>query len=367
MRGRDRLSAYMVPAIRYLAWVRRFHGQAELDLARSGMPDFPASKLLELSREQALPLDDPRAPAYFRAAISERYGVEPIEILPTLGASGGIWTAYAALLSRGDEVLVETPTYEPLVSVAEGLGATVRRFVRPAERGFALDPAEVLRAISPATRVVALTNPHNPSALFADDATIAELASELRPRGITLVVDEVYRELVAPRTTARKLGDNVVVQSSLTKAFGLGWARAGWLLASSDIVDKAADALVHATGMLPPSQAAIGAVALAHADRIAAESAELGSQGRELVDAFADKHARVLSFTPPPAGSIFGFFRDPRGGDLRTFIESGITSEGVIVGPGVFFGYPAGFRLGFVAPRRQIEEGLARLERILRL
>lgn len=358
----------MVPAIRYLAWMRRFHGQAELDLARSGLPDFPASELIELSAGRPPSLDDFKAPARFLAAISDRYEVAESELLPTLGASGGIWAAYAALLSPGDEILVEEPTYEPMLGVALGLGARARRFQRPAERGFALDPAEVLRALSPETRVVALTNPHNPSALFADDETIAELARELHARGVVLVIDEVYRELVAPRTTARKLGPNVVVQSSLTKAFGFGWARAGWLIAGEDIVERAGDALDHATGMLPPSQASIGALALAHADTIAEREASAVANKREHVLAFAKKHAKVLRFTPPPEGSIFGFFRDLRGEDLRATIESGIVKEKVVVGPGAFFEYPAGFRLGFVAPSPpQLQEGFARLERVLGL
>lgn len=356
----------MVPAIRYLAWVRSFHPKAALDLARSGMPDFPAAKLSELASEPPA-LDDPQAPARFRRAIAERYELPLEEVVLTLGASGGLWATYAALLSPGDEILVETPTYEPMVAVAAGLSAKIRRYARPESRGFALDPDAVLRALGPETKVVALTNPHNPSALFADDDVIAELARELEARGIALVIDEVYRELVAPRTSARRLGANVIVQSSLTKPFGFGWARAGWLLAPREIARRAEEAQVHATGMLPPSQAALGALVLLHADRIAAEGARAQRGKRELVEAFARKHARVLGFSPPPEGSIFGFFRDLRGRDLQAAIEAGIASEGVIVGPGSFFEYPAGFRVGFVAPPSLLEEGLMRLERVLGL
>lgn len=357
----------MRSAIHYLDWVRRFHGRLPFDLAGSGMPQLSATRLAELLDIPEPSPDDVEAPARFRSAIAERYEIPPDEVALTLGASGGIFATYAALLAPGDEVLVEAPTYEPLKAVAEGLGARVERFERPEERGFALDPDAVLRRIRPATRLVALTNPHNPSAMMASDDCLKALARALLERGVQLVVDEVYRELVLPRTTARTLGSNVIVQSSLTKAFGLGWARAGFLLADPKIAERAAVAVSHAVGMLPPSLSSYGAATLTHADRLHRVLATDHEGKREIVEAFAREHRDTLAFTAPPKGSIFGFFRDRRGSDLRAAIEAGAEREGVLVGPGSFFDYPSGFRVGLVAPRAELREGLERLARILDL
>lgn len=353
----------MLPTIEYLAWARRFYGQSPFDLARSGMPDVAASSLAPSS----VRADDAGAHARYVRAIAARYGVLADEVVPTLGASGGIWTAYAGLASRGDEVLVEAPAYEPLVRVAEGLGLRVRRFARDAEKRFALDPDAVLGALSNETRLVAVSNPHNPSAALTDDDTLRRLAAELERRGVLLVVDEVYRELVAPRTTARRLGRNVVVQSSLTKCFGLGWARAGWLVAPAELAARAFEPLVHATGALPPAQAAFGELGLAQADMLLARGAEGQAGKRALVEAFLRKHAATLAWSDPPEGSIFSFVVDRRGRDLRDAIERGIATEKVIVAPGSFFEWPAGFRLSFTASTRAVAEGLARLERVLGL
>ena len=71
--------------------------------------------------------------------------------------------AMAATIEPGDEVLVEHPTYELLVSVLQYLGARVRYFERRMEDGFCLDPAEVERQITPRTRLIVITNLHNPS------------------------------------------------------------------------------------------------------------------------------------------------------------------------------------------------------------
>jgi len=354
----------MVSPIRYLAWMHTFHPRAELDLGRSGAPDLPAARLLEGA---SVALDDFGAPDRFRAAIGHRYDLAAEEVLPTNGASGGIWAAYAAALAPGDEILVEAPGYEPLYAVAEGMGAQVRRFRRPAERNFALDPGEVLAAVGPRTRVVALTNPHNPSGAFAGDDLVADLARELDRRGIHLFIGEVYRELVAPRTTARRLGPNVVVASSLTKSFGLGWARAGWLAGPRPLVERARQALIHALGMMAPAQASMGTIGLSRIDAIAAELSRAQEGKRAIVEDFARKHQASLAWSDPPQDSIFGFFRDRRGRDLRPLIEAGLENERVLVVPGSFFDHEAGFRLGFVTEREKLVEGLRRLERVLSL
>jgi aspartate/methionine/tyrosine aminotransferase len=177
----------------------------------------------------------------------------------------------------------------------------------------------------------------------------------------------VYRELAAPRATARRLGRHVAVVSSLTKCFGLGWARAGWAVLPAELGEAAMDATTHATGALPPSQAAFGAAGLAHLGALEAARDRAQAGKRALLDAFVEKHARVLSWTAPPPGSVFGFLLDRRGEDLRPRIEAGVASERTIAAPGSFFGHPAGVRIALASPLPRIREGLDRLARVLDL
>ena len=94
----------------------------------------------------------------------------------------------------GDEVLIEQPTYELLVSAARYLGADVRRFPRRFADGWAIDPDAVERAMTPRTRLVVVTNLHNPTGVRTPDAVLAELAARAERRGARLLVDEVYLE-----------------------------------------------------------------------------------------------------------------------------------------------------------------------------
>src|SRR5580704_4489325 len=113
----------------------RFYGRVDFDLASSGMTPAPMGELGGLPA-----LDDPDAWSRLRERVARYNGVSTAEALPTLGATHALWTAYASLLSPGDEALVERPTYEPMHRIPEGLGARVTWFERPPAERFALDP-----------------------------------------------------------------------------------------------------------------------------------------------------------------------------------------------------------------------------------
>jgi aspartate/methionine/tyrosine aminotransferase len=353
--------------IGYLDWAIRFYGRVAWDLATSGILTLPSEELFALAPDAVPRPDDHEQIARFRALVAQRYGVPEDDVHPALGASGGIFLAYAALLEPGDDVLVEHPTYEPIPAVAAGLGARVRTFERPVTSSFALDVDAVLAAVRPETRMVALTNPHNPGGVYLDDAIVAPLARELEARGVVLVIDEVYREFTAPSTTAYRLAPNICISASLTKCFGLGWARAGWAVLPPRLADQARAVLRHTVGVPPPWQAGLGAFALTHVEHLSARTARLQDGKLAHVAAFAERHRDRLSWVSPPAHMPFSFFSSRLERDLLPKIEAGIAKEGVIVAPGTFFGCPAGMRLAITAPVDRVIEGLARLVRALGL
>jgi aspartate/methionine/tyrosine aminotransferase len=360
-----RVRGRMFAPLRYLDWAKRLYGRVTWDLATSGIATMAAKELFALAPEDVPEPDDMRQVERFRALVASRYGVSENHVCPSFGASGGIFTVYATLIEPGDDVLIENPSYEPLHAVAAGLGARVRKFDR--SLSFQLDVDAVLADVRPNTRLVAIANPHNPGGVHLPDEVIGALANGLDARGVMLVIDEVYREFTAPATTAYHAGPNVCVSASLTKRFGLPWARAGWAILPSPLVKRASDVLTHACGMSPPWQAGLGAFALTHVDALTDRARRLMAGKRALVEAFADRHATKLSWVPPSGEMPFAFFRDLRGDDLLGKIEAGIATDGVIVAPGSFFGYPAGMRLSFTAPRESVIGGLTRLERTLDL
>ncbi len=353
----------MLPPLEYLAWATERYPSLRFDLATSGLAEAPLSLLGDLPH-----LDARGADRRFAAAVAGRYGLSPDEVTPALGTSGALWLVYAGCFSRGDTILVERPAYEPVVRVAEGAGLRVERFDRRREDGWRVEPARVLGALSPATKGVVLTDLHNPSGTPLDDTLTRELAAHLAARGVLLVVDEVYRELYAPGTTARSLGPNVVVTSSLTKAFGLGALRAGFVLSEPELAPRLRGAALHAVGVLPTATFALATAAMAALPAFEARRAELQADKRELIDAWLAARGDVLSWVPPHEGSLFGFVRDARGGDLRGMLERGLARDGVLSAPGSFFdGYDDSFRLAWSGARETLVESLALLGRALEL
>ncbi len=360
----------MLPRVNYLSWAIETFPRAKWDLATSGLPTISSADL-------GLPasLSDLSSLRSFASKVAARYGVPLEEVVPALGTSGAVWTAAAALLPRASElaaprisssfgsdgaassglpaashsfeVVIEEPTYEPLLRVIEGFGAVVKRVARPASEGYRLDPARVAAALSDRTRLVVIASPHNPTGLVTPDEDIAAIARACEARGAYLLVDEVYRELASPGTTARRLGANVIAVSSLTKCFGVGWARAGWALMPASLQGAAHVAEMHATGALPTTCGAIGAHAFDRLADLEARAAALSDGKRAIVDAFLARHPQ-LTWTPPPPRALFGFVRAPAI-DIAAGLARALSEHGLVAVPGAYFEAPEGFRLSWAS------------------
>jgi len=328
-----------------------------LDLARSGIPWAPAETLGPLR------LSDPHAPERFAEALASRYGLPADEVLPTLGTSQALWLVCAALLEPGDRVLVEAPFYEPLRWAPEAAGARVDLFLRPAP-DHALDVEALGACLDASVRMVLVSNRHNPSGAMTRPDRLGELARLCEAQGATLLVDEVYGDFSpGPPASARSAGANVVAISSMTKRWGLGWARVGWIAASPEVLRGAVTHIRYETGQNGTAHAAIGLAALERIEELTQRADAIAGEGEAQVHAWVKGHPR-LSWTPP-GGGIFGLVRVEGAGDLRPRIERLCDEEGVVVAPGSFFGVPDAFRIGWTEPEEKLAEGLARLGQIL--
>jgi aspartate/methionine/tyrosine aminotransferase len=355
----------MFAPTRYLAWARRFYGDGPFDLASSGIPGVSRDELGDPG-----PADDAHGWDRARVAAARFNDVPANEAILALGTTHAIWLAYATLLSPGDEVLVEAPTYEPLVRIAEGVGARVKTFERPASRAYALDPRLVADALTDRTRVVTISNLHNPTGARASDEVLRETARVVGRRGAILLVDEVYAPFDALvgadgvfQSSARKLADNIVAVSSLTKCFGLGNDRIGWVVASPEVIARANDTITASAGMLPLSHANLAAHAFARVPALADRTRRLLGEKRGRVAAWARSKPR-LSWSAPDAG-LFGFATLDAPDDLTPVIERGVASHGVLVAAGSFFGVPNGFRLAWSLPEEKLAEALDRLAAVV--
>jgi hypothetical protein len=360
----------MFAPTRYLDWARRFYGKTRFDLATSGIP---VVSLPDLGLPTASELDDPTGCERARRAIGAYNGVPESEAIATLGTTHALWLAYTSLAGPGDDILVEDPAYEPLLRVAEGIGARVVRFARDRGDRFALDAERVAAAMTPRTRAVCVTNLHNPSGVRASDAALRAVAEVAAKRGAYLLVDEVYAPFDSFvddggvfHGSARRLAANVVAVSSLTKCYGLGPRRIGWMLGPREVIARAEDAMTACYGALPREHGNLTAHTFGRIGVLAERAKKILAGKRLRVGAWvASMSAEGITWSDPAEG-LFAFVTLPGRGDITPMIEATARDREVLVAAGSFFGVPNGFRLAWSAPDDQLDEGLARLTDLLR-
>lgn len=349
-------------ASEYMHWAKT-RSQARFNLATSGLENLKLQELqvsldeIEISGEAGYGYPP------LLTALAGRHGVDKSSVVTTAGTSFANHLAMAALINPGDEILLESPAYEPLLALAHYLGAQVKRFQRRFEDGFRISPAEIERQITPRTRLIVVSNFHNPSGVQTDKQILKAVGELARSSNARVLVDEVYLEMLFADTpqTAFHLGKQFVVTSSLTKAFGLSGLRCGWIIAEPELAkrmwllnDLFAATPVHAGERL-------SVVALKQLPAIARRSQTRLDQHRRLLNEFLDTRDELEAVRPPFGSIMFPRVNpsvDPTSERLCRLLREKYETSVV---PGSFFEMPAHFRIGMGGDSETFAAGLDRL------
>jgi aspartate/methionine/tyrosine aminotransferase len=287
------------------------------------------------------------------------------------GGSEANFLVMAALLARGDRVLIERPCYEPLYRAAELLGAEIDWLERRFEDAYRVDPERVAAALTPRTRLIVLTSLHNPSGVFLDEETLVEVG-EAAAVGAYVLVDEVYQEFLAGVRPAFQGCDRFISTNSLTKVYGLSGLRCGWVLAPRQVARQVrlVSDYVNPEGVLLGEMAA--AAAFERIELLDERSRALMRANRRLLDQFLALAPDYVECVPPDAGSIcFPRLRQGSGEQLAELLREKYDTSVV---DGRFFAAPAGSAAGDCARHVRISisnetevvrEGLSRVRQAL--
>ena len=340
----------------------KFGAEARFNLATSGIERADLADL-GLTWDD-LALHGPNAGGYapLKERIAARFAIDPACVVtPGGGCSFANHLALAALLEPGDEVLIETPTYGLLTDVLGYLQANIRTFERRGDRAWLLDPDGVAEAIGPQTRLVVVTNLHNPTSAGADDAATQAIAAAAAKIGAMVLIDEVYRELTfsdgVARTAFRTAG-NVVVTSSLTKAYGLSGLRCGWILAPPALARRMWR-LNDLFGVHAPH--IVERMAVVAFDRLA----HFRDRAEAILEANRAAYREILGGHPKLEQTVFRegatAFPRLRETDGDAFFERLTARYETSLVPGRFFGAPGHVRIGLGADPAMTRAGLERV------
>ena len=349
----------------YMTWAKR-HVGARYNLATSGILRCEASDLP--LRLEEIPLSGPDGEGYapLKEAIGAKYGVGAEQVVLCEGTSFANFLACSTVLEPGDEVLIEQPTYEPLLAMIRYLGVTVKRFPRTLEGRYQIDPDGLGRLISSRTRLIVITSPHNPSGVVADPASLSRIAEIAERAGAWVLLDEVYRDVLLEEAppSAVHLGPRVIATSSLTKSYGLGGLRCGWVLCEETLAERMRrlNDLMGVEGPAPSQAMAFAAFRALPA--LEARVRALIEPNARLAHAFLREHADLLECVVPPRSSfVFPRLRHSESSDL---LHDRLRERETSIVPGRFFENPRHFRLGFAVATPDVAEGLRRLSETLR-
>jgi aspartate/methionine/tyrosine aminotransferase len=343
----------------YLAWAK-LRSNAPFNLASSGVLDYPLSALPVRIEDLELGGTGPYGYKPLMERLAAKAGVPENCVVYTFGTSMANFIALTALIHRGDEVLVEKPAYDPLLTVLKHIGVNIRRFERRADKGFRLGLGELERNLTPKTRLVILCNLHNPSSALTDESTMRQVGEMAAKMGARVLVDEVYLETLfdEPWRSAFHLGSNFVVTSSLTKAYGLSGIRCGWILAQPELIQRMWQIVDFTYGSPVHPAELLGVIALDNLDLVRDRARNLLNTNRALVNRLLSAHP-TLDCEPSHFGTTV--FPRLRAGHADKFVTMLREQFETSVVPGEFFEQPQHFRIGFCGETEMVRDGLERL------
>ena len=331
----------------------------------------PAVQLLEAHFEAELleqirhfvPSESNWGDDQLKKLVGQYEGVETEHIIVTAGATQGFDLLCRATLRHGDNVIVERPGYQVLTKIVEDYGAVAK----PVGRGSGtdmLDLGEIRAACTKRTRLIALTNLHNPTGSQLTDGFVGEVAKLAGSVGAILLVDEVYRDFLPDGERARQPHEpqhGVVRINSLSKTFGVDHLACGWLIAPGHI-----RSLLHehyARSLISVSKFALrGAlVVFNHLPEYLAHQRAVMGRNTPVFDSFmADARSADLICGVRPNWGPIAFIRVTGVTDDRVWPWLAATRDLLLV-PGGVYGAPGCTRIGFGGDTKKLAEGLDRL------
>jgi aspartate aminotransferase len=355
------------------------------DFSRQGPPPSAAIRAATdaMGRATSAFYTDPRGDPQLRRTIAQKLALENAidadpehGIVVTVGAKEAILAVLLALVGEGDEVILEDPGYlgfEPLVRLVGARPVPVRLLP---ETGFRPDFPALARAVGPRTRVLLLSNPHNPTGRVLRRVELEAIARFASDAKLVVVMDEAYEHFVfdgqpfVSLASLRGAAARTVTIQTISKVYNMAGWRIGWLVASGDLARRALQVHTHAV-TCPATMAQAGAEAairscLGEGDLPFVEIAAIYAERRNaLVEGLRTiPNVRCT----PPEGGYFAFPEFPSYGmNSAELSEYLLESARVAATPGSAFGESGEGYLRFVfkTDGEAIRRGIARIAEAL--
>lgn len=206
----------------------------DCNLTESSVSDMSLGDLgLELTNLTLAYTDHVGKPELRKLIASESNELQPDDVVVTVGAAAALFIVATSLLDKDDHLVVARPNYATNIETPRAIGCATSFLDLTFENGYQLDLDRLRTLITPRTKLISLTTPHNPTGAVMSEAEIRAVADMAEKHGCWFLLDETYRELrfgPAPPLAAA-ISRRAISVSSLSKSFGLPGIRIGWVIA----------------------------------------------------------------------------------------------------------------------------------------
>ncbi|MBV1850521.1 capreomycidine synthase [Catellatospora tritici] len=356
-------------------WMREFYFATTIDLGSSGVECWSVGelrRLLGITHEDLdrLTFDDSEtygSPGLRRALAGRFTGGDVDRVFATHGSTEAIFLAMSTLLDPGDEVVVVSPGYHSLSSIALSIGCRVVPWRLREDDGFTPDLDELRELVTTRTRMVSVNFPNNPTGASLTQPQFEQLLDIVAESGAYLVWDGAFTELTydtrpLPEPSLRY--ERCLSIGTMSKAYGMPGTRVGWCLGAPDLLARFLPQRDALTICLSPLTQFFAERAIDHADLLVTMRREQARTNLGVLATWMAEHEELVSWTPPTGGctAFPRFERSPDADELCTRLGR---ESSVLLVPGSCFGHPRHARLGFGGPADAFRTGLDRLSRTL--
>lgn len=301
---------------------------------------------------------------------TEAGGLHQDQVLLTNGAAGALFIINTSLLTQQDHLIVMRPNYATNIEVPVTIGCSISYIDLQLEENWRVNIQAIEAAITPATRLISITTPHNPTGMVMTADELQALIAIAEKRNIYLLADETYRDTCfkTPYPVIASLSKKVISVSSLSKAYGLPGLRMGWIITQDDALMEqflAAKEMMYISNAVLDEEVALQFYR--QKEKFAPTINQKALENFNALTAWLQQEAS-LEYVLPQGGVVcFPRFKHPETMNIPGFYQTLLQQYKTMVGPGHWFAMPDSYmRIGFGWPgKKAFEQGLLCISKVI--
>jgi len=352
-------------------WMNEYELSCAYNLAETCVHSITVAELLEICGQPEGSLDEllvlklsygaiPGSDR-LRSAIASLYtNQKPENALVTHGTIGANSLVHQSLVSRGDRVIAVVPTYQQHYSIPESIGAEVKHLRLKPENHFLPDLSELKELATEDTKLIAITNPNNPTGSLMSGEFLQEVAAIARGVDAWLLCDEVYRgtDQTGAGTTESiaDIYEKGISTAGMSKAFSLAGLRLGWIMAPEEVIESAMIHRDYNTISVGVINDHFASLALENSQALLTRSRSITQANLKILSNWVNSEP-AISWVRPESGTT-ALLKYDIDMPSRDFCVELLNETGVMFTPGSALDMEGYLRIGYANPTEVLEAGL---------